>query len=282
MPDELKPVNSPLTIDAMQPAKSVDAAHALQRLALALLMGAQFVVPLFLNQDLWRDSLLLSQVSLGIFVAVLGGLSGRALLLLGPLIAVLSFEWWSVLPFYMQPYLTQFLLAHSVCHVLVFGVARLRGVQGTWSSGTSSDTQQAPPLQISIKSLLMVTTMVASTLALANWLREAIQGEPYFTEDTTKYLIIAAFDGFGTSLLTLSIVWALGTQGSPLKFGLSLIFAVSLGAIQIFAFRMEEFWHLAAYQYAAWLILTAGSILVMKLAGWSLTHSASPFALRGT
>jgi hypothetical protein len=55
-----------------------------------------------------------------------------------------------------------------------------------------------------------------------------------------------------------------------LKFGVLLLIATALAACQVFAFRMEDFWHLSAVISLAYSLLLAGTLAIWRLCGWQI------------
>lgn len=242
----------------------------LQRSLLTALVLAHLSLPFVFaigqRGELVRDVAMSGQLSLLLISLTLLGTRwpGIVLLLLG---GALHFGVWFVI--YAEArrsYVFDALLVPGV--VLAVALAGLRwwGWRGSWQPLPESATL---PWQISIRQLLVVTTAVAIAFAGANWLRlfpglEADSASPL-------YWLVVGIDGLGLAAMSLTALWAFGTPGSAvLKFGVLLMVATALAGCQIFAFRMEDFWHLSAVSSLAYASLLAGTLAIWRLCGWRI------------
>ena len=123
---------------------------------------------------------------------------------------------------------------------------------------------------------MIVTAVVAVTFAAATWMRDVpvigVAGN-----DLWATLLTFAADGLSTTLLCLAAIWAAGTQGAGVaKFFVLVSIAVFLVVFQIYAFRMETFWHLPTFMSACWILVTCGSLYVWRACGWRVVSAKLP------
>ncbi|QDU30703.1 hypothetical protein ETAA8_58510 [Anatilimnocola aggregata] len=208
--------------------------------------------------------MILAQVALVAVFAGLSGLDWARLFLLAPIVPATFVLWLGQTPLLYQGYMNQLVFSHALFSSLAILGVRLSGIRGGWPNPPSSEGKC---WQISIKQLLIVTTVVAVVVSGATSLRRLVEGQA----ETESYVpLYALVDALATSLLTLSIVWALGTSWRWLNFSLMLVLAVFVYTIQVFAFRMEKSWDSHALQFTAWQAFMIASLMVLRLAGWRL------------
>ncbi|WP_425615423.1 hypothetical protein NA78x_005342 [Anatilimnocola sp. NA78] len=268
MPPENEPVNAVATLSTGENALLATATRWLQQTIVVMVLAGHLLLPVcFLfggEADLLRDSVFLSQVALICTVAILGELSwlGRGVLFVaGTTGAVI---WMQVFPPHYYEYALLTFLLPQIVLILCLAIARYLWVRGDWSPASK---QPGRPLQISIRSLLVITFFVAATLAGSSWLREAAGSR--FT--TTYNVLVTLSDGFGTATLCLLATWAIGTRGTSLVRPLMLLCASGLLIVaQTIAFSMEEYWYLNLITWLCWAAITFTTLGALRLAGWHL------------
>jgi hypothetical protein len=234
----------------------------LQRALLTALVLAHIALPFVFaigdGGELICDMAMAAQLSLWLISLTLLGMHwpGIVLTLIGGFFQF--FVWFAFYAEIQREWVFGALVVPAVVMAVALAGLRWRGCRGVWSASATSS-----PWQVSIRQLLFVTTAVAISFAGANWLRQ------YPGLEMDHYWLILGIDGLGTAAMSLTALWALGTPGSAgLKFGVLLLIAVALAACQVFAFRMEDFWHLSAISSLAYSILLAGTLAIWRLCGW--------------
>lgn len=242
------------------------AAIWLQRALLGMLVVAHCSLPYFFSpgaSELIRDSLLMAQVTIGFILLILGGLRLWMIGLVVLLSVIPMIGWYLAIPSYLSDYMLTWLTPYLVCCPLTLIALRFWGWKGTWS--TSSD-QQRRPLQISILNLLMVTALVAGTLAAFSGLRR--WNEAGLERDWQLWINVVV-DGLTTATCTVLIVWSMGRRGSPVIRALVLLTAlVYLTTCQIYACQMESYWELFLLMNGTWTAVTLGTLIVWRVCGW--------------
>ncbi|QDU30704.1 hypothetical protein ETAA8_58520 [Anatilimnocola aggregata] len=266
---ENEPVNAVATISTSEPNPLSLAIIWLQRAMIGLLLVGHLLLPLCANGDLLRDAAFCAQLGLFTSVVFLGGLSWRTavpFLLVGLLVGAI---WIRVFPAeYIRDYVVPALLVPQILAVVCLLLAALFWVQGTWNA---VETRDLGPLQVSIRGLLIATTLIAITLAGANWLQTIAS---FYDGSPTYYVLVCLVDGFGSALLSLAAVWAIGTRGATVVKSLILLLLTAfLALVQIIAFGMADFWQYVAVYWGWYALLTFGSLWTMRLAGWQLIPS---------
>jgi hypothetical protein len=270
MPDETKPMTA-VAIDSKDRLKpelqqGVALTVWVQRGLLGVLAVGHYLLPfLFAQQDneLVRDSVLLGQVTILMLLVALGGLHWWALIALVLVYPIPAIMWFLSYPEYLREYAGVWLLPYCIISALTLGVLRVFGYRGVWDANEAAEPR---PLQISIRGLLILTTLVAATLAFTNWLR--LFESSGIGQDLQLWLNVTV-DGVVTAVLTALLGWGVGRRGtSALRFTLLLLALLFLTGCQIYAFQMESFWHLPALMSIAWTMVTVGTLLVWRVCGW--------------
>lgn len=237
----------------------------LQRALLVALVlahiGLPFVFAIGHSGELIRDVVMVGQLSLWLISLTLLGLRwpGVVIALIGG--AFHCFAWFAIYGETHRAWEFAALGVPAVVLAIALAGLRCRGWRGVWDPAAAATS----PWQVSIRQLLFVTTAVAIAFAGANWLRQF----PWM--EAEYYWLILGIDGLGTAAMSLTALWALGTPGSAgLKFGVLLLIAVALASCQVFAFRMEDFWHLSAISSLAYSILLAATLAIWRLCGWRI------------
>jgi hypothetical protein len=238
----------------------------LQRGLLALLLLAHCVYPIWLGRvsDLLTDSLILAQATVLLVLLTHGGLGLWATLSILLLATVPAAGWYYLFAThapYLLTYVGSWLLPYTVCCTLTLFTLRFYGFQGTWQD----PVYDSKPLQISIRSLLVVMTVVAVVLTASSVLR---RNEIVGDRDWWLWINVVT-DGVVVSGLTALVVLCIGRPGSPVLRGIILVSALLfLGGCNIYAFRMEDFWQLPALTMLAWSGMTVGTLMIFRICGW--------------
>jgi hypothetical protein len=272
----MRPESEPVATAALiveLPSPLTRVVASLQRILLAALLGVHFTLPHLLvyaaGNELLLDSILPSQVGLLLIALAFADLTwlGAGVLLVGA--AVTGFGWMIVYPTHLHSYA----LANFVVPQLIFAAAliglRWRGYRGSWHAAAS----ETPPWQISIRLLMAATAAVAITFAAATWMRDVaaigVAGNNWFAT-----LVTFAADGLSTTLLCFTAIWAAGTRGAAVaKFLVLVGIAAFLVVFQIYAFRMEEFWHLPTFMLTCWILVTGGTLYIWRVCGWRVVST---------
>jgi len=271
MPAKEDRLNAELQRDWLAPQQRVGLVAWLQRGLLGLLLLAHCIYPVWLGgeSDLLTDSLILAQATVLLVLLTHGGLGLWATLSLLLLAIAPAAGWYYLFATrapYLLSYIASWLLPYSVCCTLTLLALRFYGFRGTWEERTYDPSHNPRPMQISIRSLLVVMTVVASVLTASSFLRR----NEFANGDRDWWLWINVIsDGVVVTTLTALLVICVGRPGSAVLRSLVLLAALLFfGACNIYAFQMEGFWQLPALTMLAWSGMTVGTLGICRICGW--------------